>query len=191
MRRFAIMTAICAGLAAAPASANMHTSSAHAPGGDVRVDISHTEILRLAQPASSVVVGNPAVADIAVHSPDTLLVLGRTYGTTNLIAMDAMGRVIAEHQIRVGARDYPGRLQVYNGTKRYTYDCAPECLIAPEVGDAAEHYSLATANERAISNNFASDGGALSSGAVPVDATGAVPPGVVGSAGSGAPDFGQ
>lgn len=166
MRRHAFSTAlttaaIVAGTFALPATANMPGSRHYNPhiaaGGDVQVNLSHTEIVRLPVPASSVVVGNPQVADVAVHSPNTLLVLGRSYGTTNLIAMDGAGRIIADHRIRVGAENYPGRLQVHTQKGRYTYDCAQECLIAPEMGDSPAHIAMAQTSSETLNNSFAAD----------------------------------
>ena len=49
-------------------------------------------------------VGNPAIADVLVQNSQTVYVLGRSYGKTNFIALDASGKQIAQYDLDVVAQ---------------------------------------------------------------------------------------
>ena len=118
---------------------------------EFRVDLNHSGLLRLPLPASAVIVGNPNVADVAVHRSDTLLVLGRGYGSTNLLVMDTAGRVMADYQIVVGMRE-AGIVRIHNGGARQTYSCTPDCLPAPHLGDSPDFIGMNSATATEIQN---------------------------------------
>ena len=70
---------------------------AAAPGPDaVTVTVDHAKIVRLPERTQTVVVGNPMIADITVQKHGILVVTGKAYGVTNLIALDGAGAMLAE-----------------------------------------------------------------------------------------------
>ena len=82
MRRLAFLT-FAATLATQPAAAEILT---------VRLDQSAR--VRLSAPARDVVVGNPGVADVSMLDSRNIVVLGKSYGVTNLLVVDRAGRTI-------------------------------------------------------------------------------------------------
>lgn len=58
------------------------------------LDVNKSRIIRLPRPARDVLVANPAIADIALRSPDTAFVIGRRVGETNVYFFDADGHQI-------------------------------------------------------------------------------------------------
>lgn len=58
------------------------------------LDVNKSRIIRLSRPARDVLVANPAIADIALRSPDTAFVVGRRVGETNVYFFDADGHQI-------------------------------------------------------------------------------------------------
>jgi Flp pilus assembly secretin CpaC len=44
-------------------------------------------VVRLAKPATSVVIGDPTVADVTLDTPTTVIVFGKTPGETNLLVL--------------------------------------------------------------------------------------------------------
>ena len=65
---------------------------------------------RLPDGTATLVVGNPLIADVAVQSGGTMVVTGKSYGNTNLVALDRNGVVMMEHQIEVsGPEGQPRR----------------------------------------------------------------------------------
>ena len=135
------------------------TMQPHTVGPRVDVQLDRTSVVRLPASASAVVVGNPAIADIAVHTTDTLLVLGRSYGSTNILAMDAVGRIISDTTVHVGAGRDRGSLRVYQGANsRRTYACEPDCLPAPQLGDDADYIGAYRPAAPQINDQFVSQG---------------------------------
>ncbi len=96
------------------------------PKGEVDVQVNMARILRLPSAASTVVIGNPAIADATIQDPETIVLTGKTFGHTNLIALDAVGNPIADLQIEVVAQQ-SNLVLIYNGTRRNTVSCTPEC----------------------------------------------------------------
>ncbi len=103
------------------------------------VQLNKTEVLRLSEPASAVIVGNPSIADVSVHASDTLLLIGRGYGTTNLLVLNGRGQVMMNTDIQVIPNQARGNVRVYNGNVRYSYNCQNSCEPAPMLGDDPDY----------------------------------------------------
>jgi Flp pilus assembly secretin CpaC len=71
----------------------------------IEVIVERAKVFRIARPADVVIIGNPAIADATIQDSKTLIITGRSYGTTNLIVLDASGEAIADEVIAVGAQD--------------------------------------------------------------------------------------
>src|SRR5688572_17905805 len=67
-------------------------------GDTIKVYLDQARLLKLPDGTATLVVGNPLIADVAVQSGGTLVVTGKGYGNTNLIALDRSGALIMEHQ---------------------------------------------------------------------------------------------
>lgn len=104
--------------------------------GVYTVELNNTQIIRLSEPASAVIVGNPKIADISVHSSDTVFVVGRGYGQTNLIVLNSSGATIVNAKLQVTSATSPGNVRLYQGPDRKSFSCAPYCLPAPVLGDS-------------------------------------------------------
>ena len=61
---------------------------------DLIVKYDQSQLVRLPKAAAEVIVGNPSIADVAVQSGNLLVVTGKTFGITNIIALDAERNVI-------------------------------------------------------------------------------------------------
>jgi Flp pilus assembly secretin CpaC len=105
----------------------------------LEVELDRAEIVRLPDRVATLIIGNPAVADGTLQTGGLLVVTGKGYGTTNVIALDAKGEVLAEHTVTVRApRD--GTLTVWRGVGRETWSCAPRCERSVMLGDAADFF---------------------------------------------------
>lgn len=139
-------------LASIATAAVLVTSVAGAQQGrpvlGVRLD--EATILRLPAPAQTLIIGNPAVADAVVHDGMTLIVTGKSFGTTNLIALDRRGQVLAERQIQVGQPE-SSILTVQRGEELETYACAPTCRRAPVIGDSPRAFDVTVGQTQARS----------------------------------------
>lgn len=121
----------------------MGSPAAAAPKGEmVIVQVDHAKVMRLPAKAQTVIVGNPAIADVSVQRNGVMIVTGRSYGVTNLIALDATGALLAESQLTVGASS-DAIVTVQRGLDRESYSCTPQCRPAAQMGDAAEFFGNA------------------------------------------------
>ena len=101
---------------------------------EVSVQMNMARILRLPSAASTVVVGNPVIADATIQDPQTLVLTGNGYGTTNLIALDAVGNPIADLLVHVSA-EHDNMVIVFQGTNKESVACAPTCQPMALGGD--------------------------------------------------------
>lgn len=98
------------------------------------VTVDQARVMQISRPAETVIVGNPAIADAVIRDSQTLVITGRSYGTTNLIVLDAEGQPIADELLTVqSADDY--LVTMYVGQRRATYSCTPACQPTVAVGD--------------------------------------------------------
>jgi Flp pilus assembly secretin CpaC len=106
--------------------------AAHAE--DLIVKYDQSQILRLTRPASEIIIGNPSIADVTIQSGNILVVTGKSYGITNIIALDGERNVIQDQRISV-RRDEVGVVNLMRGTARQTYACLPQCNPTVTLGD--------------------------------------------------------
>lgn len=103
-----------------------------------KVELNKTEIVRLPGAASAVIIGNPKIADVTVQSSDLIFVVGRGYGETNLIILDANGNTMMDADLQVVNTLPQHGVRLYNGSSRSTYSCIPYCGPSPVLGDTPE-----------------------------------------------------
>jgi Flp pilus assembly secretin CpaC len=135
MRKFALPLALIASLLASPARAEPDT---------VSVMLDRATILRLPTKVATIVIGNPAVADGSLQTGGLLVVTGKGYGTTNLLALDRQGDTLAEYTVNVSGPADDNKVVVYRGVERETWSCAPKCEHAVVLGDSATYFNAAS-----------------------------------------------
>ena len=75
---------------------------------------------------SSIIVANPQIADATVVDANTMFVTGKGYGSTQITAVDAIGRVLFESRIVVTAGQ-AGAVRVWRGAQVTEMACAASC----------------------------------------------------------------
>jgi len=120
-----LMTAaLVAASALAPLAASAQTAS---QAGALNVEIDRSARVQLSGSASSVIVGNPAIADVTVVDANTLFIVGRGYGVTEVVAVDQIGRTVFQSQVVVTAGDGTGRVRMWRGAQATEMACAASC----------------------------------------------------------------
>ena len=110
-----------------------------AAAGDLVVRYDQSQLLRLPRPATEVIIGNPSIADVALQGGNLLVVTGKTFGITNVIALDADRNVIQDQRVLV-VREDAKVVNVQKGNKRETYNCSPMCNPSMVVGDDQAYF---------------------------------------------------
>ena len=121
------------------------SQSSMAANNVVQVLVDQATLVRLDRPAAEIVVGNPSIADVAVQSSQVLVVTGKSFGETNLIVMDADGKLVINRQLIV-QEPRTGFVTLYRGSGRQTLHCAPYCTPPLVIGDTPDVFG-AVANQ--------------------------------------------
>jgi Flp pilus assembly secretin CpaC len=101
----------------------------------ISVVVNRAKVMHISRPADVVILGNPAIADATIQDNQTLIITGRSYGTTNLIILDAAGQSIADELVTVGPSD-DQVVTVYRRASRETLSCTPDCAPTLALGDS-------------------------------------------------------
>jgi Pilus formation protein N terminal region len=105
-------------------------SPARAETSMIAVTLDQAKIARMPQG----IVGNPMIADVTMlKNNNTMVITGKGFGQTNLIAIDGAGSLIEEQQIQV----LPAKtvLLLQSGNSRISYACNPDCMPTVQLGD--------------------------------------------------------
>ncbi|MDR6103842.1 Flp pilus assembly secretin CpaC [Agrobacterium larrymoorei] len=92
----------------------------------LRVSMNQARVLKLDRAVSKVIVGNSKVADATVADATTIVLTGRSFGTTNLVLLDAEGNAIVDERVLVSI-DEGNTVRVYRQTSRSVLSCSPAC----------------------------------------------------------------
>ena len=133
---------------AAPQSASLDS---------VVVLIDHAKVVRLPEKAQTVIVGNPSIADVTVQRNGVMVVTGKSFGVTNLIALDGAGALLAESLVRVSPAS-DALVTVQRGMERDSYSCAPQCQPSIQLGDSQKYFAEIggqAANRNAMASGIA------------------------------------
>jgi len=110
--------------------------SAPAWADTVTVHVDQAQLVKLPDEVATIVVGNPMIADVSLQGAGTLVVTGKGYGATNLLALDREGRVIQNDSVQVLGPSDHDLIVVYKGLERESYSCAPQCQPRATLGDS-------------------------------------------------------
>ena len=117
---------------------------------DLIVKYDQSQLLRLPRPVAEIIIGNPTIAEVTVQAANLLVVTGKTFGITNVIALDAERNIIQDQRVMV-VRDEVKVINVQKGGKRESYNCTPQCNPSLVVGDDTTYFeSVARTSERKI-----------------------------------------
>jgi Pilus formation protein N terminal region len=118
------------------------TLAAHAT--DLSVPMDEVKVVTFHRPVATVYVGNPSIADVTVIDPTHVFLLGKSYGKTNLIALDVNRNPVSNDQVTVFARN-GGMVTLNRGATQITYSCAAaSCQPSPVPGDSKDVFDATT-----------------------------------------------
>lgn len=123
----------------------------------ITVVLDQAKIINLPEGASTIIIGNPIVADATMLKKNNQMILtGKGFGETNLIALDTTGAAVGESVIRVVSPT--NDLVVQRGMDRESYSCLPRCEPTVRLGDANK-YMTETGSQIQARNSMSQPGG--------------------------------
>jgi Flp pilus assembly secretin CpaC len=119
--------------------------AAPAQADTLTVTVDHAQIVKLPERVATIVVGNPLIADAALQSGSILVITGKSYGSTNLLALDRTGQVLMDKTVEVLGGSGSQQVVVYKGAERESYSCAPDCQRRIMLGDSPTYFNATLA----------------------------------------------
>jgi Flp pilus assembly secretin CpaC len=71
------------------------------------VQLDRTTLIKLPPRTTTVVIGDPLIADLSIQPGGVAVITGKGYGETNVIALDRDGAVLAEETVEVNGPGDP------------------------------------------------------------------------------------
>lgn len=135
---------LAAALIVAPLVLTPPTAQARsgAENGALNVEIDRSARIQLRGAAASVIVANPQIADVSVVDANTLFIVGKGYGVTEVVAVDGVGRTLFHREVVVTGGS-TGSVRVWRGAQATEMTCAASC--APSVRTLPASSAAATA----------------------------------------------
>ncbi len=100
------------------------------------VHINQSRRILLHGAAASVIVSDPAVADVSMIDAHSVILQGKGYGQTDILVIDRAGRTLLDDRVLVTAPD-SGMVTVHRGVNAVDYTCSSRCQPMPLASGAA------------------------------------------------------
>ena len=114
---------LSAALLAAPLAAPL---AANAQDGALNVEIDRSARVQLRGAAASIIVGNPQIADVSLVVANTMFIVGKGYGVTEVVAVDGVGRTLFQREVVVTGGS-TGSVRVWRGAQATEMACGVSC----------------------------------------------------------------
>jgi len=124
---------------AAPILLSPVAAPAEVTSEPISVNVDQAKLVRLPGHIATIVVGNPLIADVTLQPGGLVVVTGKGYGATNVIAMDRAGSILVDRIIQV-ERPSDQVVTVYCGLERESYSCMPICKKRVTLGDSTAYF---------------------------------------------------
>jgi Flp pilus assembly secretin CpaC len=131
-----------------------------APKSDgVGLTLDEVRTLTFKDPISTIYVGNPAIADVTMIDARHAFVQGKSYGHTNIVALDKENAQVFNTHVSVSGAQGGGTVTLNRGAQRITLTCAGgRCEPSPTPGDDQKSYESANTqlnNHQSVAHNMA------------------------------------
>jgi Flp pilus assembly secretin CpaC len=100
-----------------------------APAQSLLVPVGEARTIKLETDANTAVIGDIDIADARIAFGDTVVLIGKHQGTSNLIVYDDSGREIHNSTIMVVSASDKNVVALITGSRRTILDCSPALCI--------------------------------------------------------------
>jgi len=97
--------------------------------GGIKVIMNEAKVLKLAEPADTIIIGNPEIADASVQDAKTVILTGKGFGVTNIVIIGTDDKPLLDDKIVV-SRNVDKTLRIYRQANVTTLSCTPYCESA-------------------------------------------------------------
>jgi hypothetical protein len=108
------------------------------------LEVGVAEVVRTTGKASTILLGDPSVAEVTTIDETTLVVAGKKPGRTTLIVFDAAAMQVLSADVRIGSPVQALRQRVYKGTtgvvqefRCSAFECAGPWAVRPSVDNVS------------------------------------------------------
>ena len=113
-------------------------------GSDVALALDEVHTLTFKSPIATVYVGNPSIADVTMLDTRHAFVQGKSYGITNIVALNHDNVQVFNTRVSVTGGSGNGTVTLNRGAQRVTLNCAGgRCEPTPTPGDDQKAYEAA------------------------------------------------
>lgn len=121
--------------------------------------LNHIQPFKVDGTIRTILVGNPAIADVTPMTTDTFALTAKSVGATNVLVMGNGGEMLASYEVFVREPD-SRRVTLRLATAREHYQCSPNCNRALAMDDTPENHNAAsTVVQTQFGVNAAGQGG--------------------------------
>ena len=106
----------------------------------VTVSVDEARIMKLPDNVATIVIGNPLIADATLQGGGVLVLTGKGFGSTNMLALNRSGKIVLDTTVQVTGPGSADLVVVYKGVERESYSCAPECEKRLTLGDSMTYF---------------------------------------------------
>lgn len=107
----------------------------------IAVPLDEVRVVAFSQPISTIYVGNPMIADVSMIDARHAFILGKGFGLTNIVALNADGKQVVNDPVNVFGHS-GSTVILHRGAAQTTYACAgARCESAPMPGDDKDAFS--------------------------------------------------
>ena len=143
MKHKLIGLALAAVMTAGFSTTSLAESVSDVNGRSVLVTVDQAKVFRVSRPASTIIIGNPAIVDATIQDDQTLILTGRSFGVTNLIVLDGNGDALVDQPVVVRASE-TNTVRIYRRDSRATLACSPVCEPTLTIGDDNAAFDFAS-----------------------------------------------
>jgi Pilus formation protein N terminal region len=139
MRRILLAAILLASTGYAAAAPKSDKAAPKSDGVGLALDEVHT--LTFKNPIATVYVGNPSIADVTMIDARHAFVQGKSYGHTNIVALDKENVQVFNTNVFVTGGQGGGTVTLNRGAQRITLTCGSgRCEPTPTPGDDQKSY---------------------------------------------------
>lgn len=120
----------------------------------ISISLDRATVIKAPANTAMVVIGNPGIADVSVQKNGVMVLTGKSFGETNMIALNDKGEMISESWLRVRPSQRTSSVTVFRAGEPETYSCAPDCQPTVSLGDSDKFFGR-TGGQVGARNGFA------------------------------------